>query len=722
MTGAESAEAATGVAEAIAAPDATGAEPDLLLASLAYLARHFGLTANRDVVLAGLPLESGKLTTALLPRAMERASMRSKTIRRRLKTLDAFDLPAIVTTRDGMPLVVLERQGKSARVFNPATGQTSRTDLVGDLARRRPIMLVKPVSRSETPETWDKGRHWLRDAISGHWRGLFFVFMAAFLINLFAIAMPLFTLNVYDRVLPNKAISTLWALAIGLFIVFAFDFLLKTARSAIIDYAGRQIDHALAGTLFERIANAGLASRPAATGALVNRVAQYEVLRDFLTAHTLVMFVDVLFMGIFVYVIWLLIGWVAIFPVLAAVISLGATLIIGRMAKTPVSTSVQESSNRNALLVEALSSMPTLKISRAEGQFQQRWESTVLQSSETQSRIKMLQSTASQLTATIGQLSSVSIILAATYLFAEGQTTTGSIIAAMMLSSRVIAPIAQISGAILRTRSALEAYETLTQIMALPDERRRGRGFVSRHITEGAISYDKVRFAYPDTNAFVLDSVSFDIRPGEKIGIIGRVGSGKTTLGRLLVNFYPPSEGDILVDGVSNQQYHPAELRRQVGLVLQDPELFTGSVKDNILMSDPQASEEKLLEVARLAGVEAFVSRHPSGFDMPVGERGVLLSGGQRQAVALARTLLVDPKILFLDEPSSSMDLATERQLITHLQQSLKPKHTVLIATHRFSLLSLVDRIIVVDQGKIVGDGPRDAILSQLRQQGTADA
>jgi ATP-binding cassette, subfamily C, bacterial LapB len=285
----------------------------------------------------------------------------------------------------------------------------------------------------------------------------------------------------------------------------------------------------------------------------------------------------------------------------------------------------------------------------------------------------------------------------------------------MMLSSRVIAPVAQIAGAILRTRSAIEAYRILDTIMKLPDERTVRKTYVSRSIGAGKIELRKVRFRYPGAEHFVLDQISFTVNPGEKVGIIGRIGSGKTTIGRLLINFYDPTEGEVFIDGVSIKQYHPAELRRQVGLVLQDPELFNGSVKNNILMADPSASEQKLLEVAKRAGVEEFVSRHPLGFEMPVGERGRLLSGGQRQAIALARTLLVNPKILFLDEPSSSMDLATERQLIGHLSQALRPDATVIIATHRFSLLKLVTRIIVVDNGKIVADGERDAVLAQLK-------
>jgi ATP-binding cassette subfamily C protein LapB len=270
----------------------------------------------------------------------------------------------------------------------------------------------------------------------------------------------------------------------------------------------------------------------------------------------------------------------------------------------------------------------------------------------------------------------------------------------------------------MRARTAIEAYQTIDAIMKLPDERPDQHNPVQRVVRTGRLSFGKVRFVYPGTKVFVLDGISFTVQPGEKIGIIGRIGSGKTTIGRLLVNFHAATEGEILVDGIDIAQYHPEDLRRAVGFVVQDPEIFNGTVRDNILMSDPGASEERLLNAARKAGVEDFVSRHPQGYDMPVGERGMLLSGGQRQALALARAMLVEPKVLFLDEPSSSMDLATERQLIRHLEASLTPDQTVLIATHRYSLLSLVTRLMVIDNGRLVADGPKEEVLAQLRARG----
>lgn len=705
-----------------AAPEAEEMPPraDPILAIVRYLARRWGRPESPDVIIAGLPLNDGLLTVKLLPRALERVGLEVKPKKSPLKALADFDLPAIVANRDGGLLVIIERSGRNKLLcFDPVrNAEIEIPTNAREWRYRHQLLLVKQQDEPARIDDADAPlaqRDWLRAAIKGHGRSITLVLLAAAFINVFALAMPLFSMNVYDRVLPNGAVSTLWVLSIGIASVFLFDFLLKVARGAIIDYAGRGIDLRLSTALFDRVVNTNLSARPASTGAFINRITQYETLRDFFTSQTVAMFVDILFMGVFLWVMFYLLGWVIIFPVVAVVIALVSTYVIGIRSTRAVKASLTEQAQRNSILVETLTSPQTVKASRAEGQFLRNWENSILASSETQSKIKYYQQMASQTTATVSQLASIGILIGGTYSFADHQITTGAIVAAMMLSSRVIAPVAQISAAMLRTRSAMEAYRSIAAIMKLPDERTVRKSFVSRDIAKGRIELRKVRFRYPGAEHFVLDQVSFNIKPGEKVGIIGRIGSGKTTLGRLLVNFYEASEGEVFIDGVSIKQYHPAELRRQVGLVLQDPELFNGSVKDNILMSDPTASDQRLLEVARRAGVEEFVARHPAGFDMPVGERGHLLSGGQRQAVALARTMLVNPRVLFLDEPSSSMDLATERQLIGHLSQSLEDDHTVLIATHRFSLLKLVSRIIVLDNGRIAADGERDAVLAQLK-------
>ena len=692
---------------------------DPVLDLVRFLAGRWQKSTSPDVLVSGLPLVAGRLPLEQAPAALDRVGITAIRLTRSLADLTEFQLPAIVADLGGRgPAIILEKRGGGRfAIYQPALGEKELTVPANVIQARQTVFHVAPQVSRPTGAAGGAtaGRHWFRSLLSGHWKSAFHVVLAAVFINVFAVAFPLFSLNVYDRVLPNAATATLWVLTSGLALVLLFDFFLKIARGAIIDYVGRRIDLRLSSDLFARVVNTRIESRPASTGEFINRIGQYEILRDFMTSSTLAIFVDLIFVGVFALVIASLVGWVVLFPLVAGVLSVAVTLVIGVLSGRAVKAAQAEAASRNAILVEALAAPQTVKATRAEGELLRRWQTTVMASSKTQNTIKWYQSVATNFTATTSQVSMIAIIVAGTYLFAAGEISMGAIIASMMLSNRLIAPIGQAAGILVRGRSALEAYQTLGAVMALPDERQTSENFVSRQLGGGGVEFRNVRFAYPGSNQFVLDGINLSVKPGEKVGIIGRIGSGKTTLGRLLVNFYTPNEGEILLDGVAITQYHPSTLRREVGLLIQEPELFAGTVRENILMADPTADEQRLLGAAQRAGVDRFVARHPAGFDMPVGERGCLLSGGQRQAVALARTMLSDPKVLFLDEPTSSMDLASERQLIGHLGASMQPNHTVLIATHRYSLLSLVSRLIVIDNGRIKADGPRDQVLKQLQ-------
>lgn len=698
---------------------------DPVLDCIRFLARAWRKSDSVATLTAGLPLDSGRMDARLMAAAFARIGVTVRNGQEAPRRLKQFDFPVILFPGDRAPLVLLSRLSRRTyRAFDPLEGGEVNVDAKAiKAATPTPLMFVAPdfggVSEHNGVRLSQKG-HWFWSAVRGHARSVFYVLLAAAFINVFAIAFPLFTMNVYDRVLPNAAQTTLWVLAIGVGMVSLFDLLLKLARAGVIEFVGRSIDFKMSSALFDRVLNTPMASRPPSTGAFVSRIGQYEVLREFVAASTLVMFVDALFLGLFAYIIAMLVGWLIVFPLLAGVAALVVTLVVGVLSGRSVKSALAESSARNAVLVEALTGAQTVKASRAEGQLLRRWEAAVLASSNTQDRLRSLQAIATNTTATLSQLSLVGIIVGGSYAFATGDVTTGAIIAAMMLSNRLIAPIGMIAATLLRARAAIEAYRTVDEIMRLPDERPTRINQMHRMVQSGKVTFNKVRFAYPQSKVFVLDGISFSIEPGEKVGIIGRIGSGKTTIGRLLVNFHRASEGEVSIDGIEIDQYHPEDLRRAVGLVVQDPEIFNGTVRENIMMSDPSASEERVLTAARRAGVEAFVARHPQGYDMPVGERGVLLSGGQRQAIALARAMLVEPKVMFLDEPSSSMDLATERQLIKHLEASLMPDQTVLIATHRYSLLSLVTRLMVIDNGKLIADGPKDQVLEQLRMRADA--
>ncbi len=699
---------------------------DHFLIALQAIARHFDRPASATVLTAGLPLIDGRLTAELTIRAAERVGLTGTASELKLDDLVPLQLPAILLTRDGASLAALSRKADGRLVV--ADGRGTRALSLMDMAQiyAGKAILLEAIYQARDLASHDGGAtihakgHWFWGTVRKFWKSYLRVGLAAAMINLFALASPLFVMNVYDRVLPNKAIATLWVLALGIAFVVAFDFTLKTARAFLIDKVGRRIDIRLSSALFDKVLNAGLMVRPASTGAFTSRVSQYEFIREFFTSNTLAVFIDLLFIFLFVAVISQIAGWLAIIPLIATFIVLMAGIVIQHLIGNSLAAAQNEAAERQGLLVEAVGAIETVKSLRAEGTLLRKWDNVSRTSSRTSEKIKRLSAIGLNIAQFVQQLVTVAIIVGGAYLFAEGEISTGAIIATVMLASRTVAPLSQIAMLLTRARHAFLSIKILDTVMGLPDDRPSAQGFVNRSIEHGEIVFRSVTFRYPEVDRKVLDGLSFRVRPGEKVGIIGRIGSGKTTIGRLLAGLYYASEGEILIDGVDIRQYHPHEVRRQIGLLVQDGDLFRGSVKDNIQMADPLADDEAILKSAHLAGVDAFVSQHPMGYDMPVGERGSLLSGGQRQAIALARLLLVNPQILFLDEPSSSMDLASERELIRHLRLVVGDNRTVVISTHRYSLLSLVDRLIVLDQGRIAADGPKDKVLEALQRKAKA--
>jgi len=310
----------------------------------------------------------------------------------------------------------------------------------------------------------------------------------------------------------------------------------------------------------------------------------------------------------------------------------------------------------------------------------------------------------------------VALVVAGAYAFSAGYVSTGAIIGTVMLASRAVAPLGQIAITLSRFRQAMLSLRIVNAIMSQPEDRPDTVGFVNRPIRNGAMVFKNVGFVYPGSENEVLSGLNIAVKPGERVGIIGRIGSGKTTMGRLIGRLFLPTSGELLLDGIDIRQYHPSEVRAAVGIVAQAGDLFSGTIKENLLMAAPEATDEEIIDAAKAAGVDEFVSRHPRGYDMNVGERGTNLSGGQRQAVAIARLLLTKPKIVFLDEPSGSMDLASERQLIRQLKVAFERNTTLIVSTHRFSMLELADRLIVIDQGRIVADGPKEQVIQALQK------
>lgn len=522
-------------------------------------------------------------------------------------------------------------------------------------------------------------------------------------------------MNVYDRVVPNGAIASLIALSVGMGIAVLFDFVLRLVRSRIIDMTGKKLDVIMASNIFEHVLSVKMAQRPTSVGILANQIREFDSVREFFTSGTVVSVTDLVFAVLFIAVLFMIGGALAWIPLAM----LPLMIVVGFCLQWPLERAMRklqaESAARHGVLVESLTGIETVRATAAEARMQNAWERSVAATARSGEDVHFWSSVALTSASTAQQLNYLLMVIVGVFLILDGKITVGVLVASTMLSGRVLAPIAGIATVITRAAQTYITLKAINRVMSLERERPPGRIYVSRRVETGSVTFDNVTFRYPNSNENALDKISFQIAGGERVGIIGRVGSGKTTIGRLLTGFYEPLDGKICIDDVDTRQYDPADLRAGVGFVLQDTDLFFGKIRDNIAFGKPNATDEEILEAARLAGVESFIAGHPLGYDMPIAEGGRSLSGGQKQAIGLARTLIRRPKVLFLDEPTAHFDVRSEAEFIERLKTLAERNLTIMISTHRLSLLSFVDRILVFERGKLVADGPRDKILTMLR-------
>jgi ATP-binding cassette, subfamily C, bacterial LapB len=693
-----------------------------LLECLLVLTRSHSIDISAETLLAGLPLTEQQLLPSLFARAAKRAKLTSKIVTRQLLHLNTALFPVILLleNNDACVLLSLNPALQTARVVFPELSHTTSEIPLNDLLTRYSgrAIYARPEHRFDARVTnINKVRkgHWFWSVIAEHRELYRDVLLAAFIINVFALASPLFVMNVYDRVVPNHATDTLWVLAVGIVLMISADFGLRMMRAWFVDLAASRTDITLSATIMERVLGLKLAERPQSVGSFASSLQAFESIRSFISSATVLAFVDLPFVILFTVVI-LIISWPLVFPLLVGmVLAIIYAAAVQQKMHDLSTASMQASAQRNAILVESLQGLETLKTLGAEGRMQSLWEKTTLVLSRTSVKMRMLSGSVSSGTAWIQQVVAVVIIIVGVYQIIGGHLTQGGLIAAYMLSARVMGPISQTAALLMQYHHAATALNNLNTIMNKPVDRPQGAHWISRPRLHGSIEFKQVSFQYPNDTREVLRNVSLTINAGEHVAILGRNGSGKTTIEKIIAGLYEPTSGTVLIDGIDIHQVDPAELRRNIGYVAQDVNLFFGSLRDNIAMSAPQTSDENLLEAVRLSGLSDFVNQHPAGMAMPVGEHGQLLSGGQRQSVTVARALLNDPAILLFDEPTGAMDHSSEEEFKRNIQQFTQEK-TLVVITHRTSLLELVNRIIVIDAGKIVADGPKDQVVEALRQ------
>lgn len=695
--------------------------PDPLVACLLMLARQHGLPASEFAATAGLPLEGGRLLPSQFDRAARRIGLRARLVKRNLGDLDALVTPAVLLLDGDRSCLLLEPLHDGiARLMLPDNPEAEVRLPLDELAGLYSgyAILASPTHRydARTPAA-HQGRaegHWFWGTLAASWRIYRDVILASVLINMFAVVSPLFVMNVYDRVVPNHAIETLWVLAIGVTVAVGFDFVLRSLRGRFIDVAGSKADIELSSRLYERVLGLRLDARPTSAGAFANNLREFDGIREFFASLTLTAFVDVPFALLFTLVVWWVAGPLVLVPLAIIPMLLGYGLFVQPRLRRASEQGMRAAAQKNATLVEALVEAETVRALGVEGRLQRQLERSVAETARWTAEARQWALSATNLATFLQQMVSVGVVVTGVYLIADGVLSMGALIAAVMLSGRIVVPMAQIAALLTRYFQASTALGSLNEIMQMPVQRPDGKVFVTRPVIQGSIEFDHVTFRYPHQELPALQDASFRIAPGERVAIIGRVGSGKTTVNRLIAGLYEAQEGAVRIDGVDMRQLDPGDLRHNIAYVSQDNQLLFGSIRDNLTMGVPHADDERIVRAAEQSGVAGFVNRHPLGFDMPVGEHGSMLSGGQRQAVALARALVQDSPVLLLDEPTGSMDNSSEEHIKRELATVVEGKTLVLI-THRASLLELVERVIVIDAGKVVADGPKAQVLEALR-------
>jgi len=693
---------------------------DPLLDSLVLLSELYNRPKTRDSLIAGLPVKDSKLDVDNFVVAAERGGLSVKLLSHTISSLSKLTLPALLllNEKDTAILLDIDSENATAKIMKAESGKSEIEIPLQELEEifSGYLYLVKPLHKFDgrTEQTLDsKEGHWFYSSMAKSYKIYRDVLLVSVLVNLIVLVAPLYTRNVYDRVIPNGAMDTLWTFTIGVFIAYTFDFILRMVRAYFIDIAGKKSDVLLSAKIFKHVQATELSKRPKSTGTFAKQLADFDSIRELITSSSMTLLIDIPFTVVFLIVIYILAGTLVFVPIVAMILILVFGLYAHSSMKYTVEKTYRASGEKSGLLYEGLGAIESVKAYNMQSRNQKKWEDATGEIAGWSNKTKIMSTAVGSWSNYVQQLATVASVVYGVYLIQDAHLTMGGLIAVSMLLGRTIAPMRQVASLITRIHGAKSAFESLDKIMENEIELDDKKTYIQKPKLTGAFEFKDVDFAYPEAEVLSLHNMNFKIEPNQKIAILGRIGSGKSTIGKLLMRFYLPSEGSIYVDGIDINQMNPYELRKNIGYVPQHIQLFFGSVKDNIKIGVEHVDDARVEMVARLAGVTDFTDKHPQGLDMQVGEMGQALSGGQRQLVALARALILFPKILIMDEPSSAMDLTTEKILRDRLREIMKDK-TVIIATHKASLLDLVDTLMVVEAGQMVAYGDKADVTAQL--------
>ncbi len=697
-----------------------------ILENISLLTRLLQQPVSYETLSTLTPVSStGNVDYRVLSEVLTHQGFENHLKERELKSINNLTLPAVLLLRGNRALVLKSIDGDNAVVEVVGSGPHSVSLELLQKEFLGYVWFIKQKAvtdvRSELPE-YRLSKGWFWRVIWRFRRYYYQVVLATLIINILALVSSLYVMNVYDRVVPNKTYETLWVLSIGVFIAIFFEFIAKVIRGRLTDIAGKKADLIISAAIFRRVMLIQMKNKPVSAGSYANNLRDFESVREFMTSASLLAMVDIPFFLLFISVMHLVAGKLAVVPM--SIIPI--VICIGIFAQFPlarsINASMRESSQRQGLAVEAISGIESLKTNNAYSWVQKRWNHYTAKSAASSMKTKDLSNLVTSLSAMMQQLNTVVLVVYGTYLIhaenPEERITMGALIACVILSGRALAPVGQIAGLAVRFQSARLALRGVNEITERPIEYDIDRKYITLDNPKGNISFEQCSFAYDDTGKKALNKLSLNVRPGEKVAILGRIGSGKSTLLKLAAALYEQSEGMVSFDGVDIRQIDPYYLRSQVALLGQSPRLFLGTLRDNLDMarSGGYFSDDELLGALNRFGMAQLIQQHPKGLDMPIGEGGAGLSGGQQQIVALAQLTLKDPRVVLLDEPTSGLDQNSENMVLNALYEWLQ-KRTLILVTHRPQLLALVDRIVVVEQGQVIMDGPKQQVLDQLSGQ-----
>ena len=703
---------------------------DSLLDCLVLYTKLYHKPFSAEALTAGLPIELGKespelfsikSSKGLFSRAAERAGLKSSIIKRPLQQISKLQLPMIIllSNQGACILDSFNEDRTEAKIIMPAEEAVEQWVDFQDLEDEYigyGFMIKKAFEYTDqnTRTLQLEQKHWFWSTIKLSLETYKDVLIASLLINLFVLASPLFTMNVYDRVIPNNATETLWVFAIGVSIAYGLDTFLKFTRTYLLEMAAKKSDVIMSSIVFEKVLNLKLANHPASVGSFANNLKDFDAVRSFLTNATMAALIDLPFTIIFLAVVGYIGGPIVLIPMITMIFILGYAFFIKQPLRTSIQSTHEASAKKSSILIETLSNIETIKSLGTTSLAQWQWEEATGEIANRGLKSRLLSASIPTVTQFLIQMNTVIVVVYGAYLIKDFNLTMGGLIAIITLTGRILAPLSQVTGLMTNYEDTKTSYETINEIISRPSERPAGKKFLETPAFTGTIEFRDVTFSYPDTDVQVLKNVSFTINPGERVAFLGKIGSGKSTIQKLILGLYEPDSGQILIDGIDLKQIDPADLRKNIGYVSQDIMLFRGTLKENLTYRATYATDGAMLKAAQISTTADFVNKHPKGYELPIGERGMGLSGGQRQSIGVARAFLLDSPIMLMDEPSNAMDQITEAKLLNNLQTALKNK-TALIVTQKMGILNIVERVIVLDNGQIIVDAQKEEALKKLQ-------